>query len=293
MMPIIRPLILTLYLLPLSSAWAQYELPGTDIWMLHIKDNQVTQVIPAVQRPGYDNQPAFSNDGQWLYYTQGDLADDELGYTDIWRVNLTTGAYNQVTSTPISEFSPLPLPNAPGVSVVRVQTDGSQELWSIFIDSERPDQRIISAEPVGYHAWLDTDQLALFVLGNPEQGQTNRLELWHTSTDSGQRLADNIGRGLQTDRNGELFYVQNPSKIMHLQPGKEPRPVIGLYENGQDFGLGPNHSLWHGAGSKVYRYAPGDEHWQLMVDLQQFGLHGITRVMVNPAGDQVAVVINE
>ncbi len=292
-MSVLRLLLSVCWLLPLSCAWAQFELPGTDIWLLHVDDHQIVRTTPAIQRAGYDNQPAFSHDGKWLYYTQGEVAADGLGYTDIWRLNLASGSSQQVTSTPVSEFSPLPMPLAPGISTVRVQTDGSQELWSVFIDSERPELRIVSAQPVGYHTWLDADRLALFVLGDPQQGQSNRLELWQPSTDSSRQLADDIGRGLQSGADGSLYYVQNPSRIMRWHTGGQAAPIITLYENGQDFGLGPDGSFWHGTGSKIYRYARGDEHWQLMIDLQQYKLTGITRVAVSPDGSRIAVVVSE
>lgn len=287
-----RLLLPILLCLPMTT-WAQFELPGTDIWLIKIAGNQITSVEPVVQREGYDNQPSFSSDNNWLHYTRGKTAEDGLGYTDIWRVNLNTGQSSPVTTTNTSEFSPLPLPNAPGLSMVRVLEDGRQELWSTFPDTERPERRIVSAEPVGYHVWLSGDSLTLFVLGNPELNETNRLELWQPSSDSGMRIADDIGRGLQVSQRGELFYVQNPSKITRMQLNKTPVPVIDLYENGQDFALGRDDVFWHGSGSKIYRYASGDSGWQLMIDLQQHGLGGITRVAVSPAGDRLAVVVNE
>ncbi len=285
-------IVLACLLLPISG-WAQFELPGTDIWLLDISSLPSIRLSPATQRAGYDNQPAFSDDGRWLYYSRGELAADGLGYTDIWRLDLTSGASRPVTRTKLSEFSPLPIPNSPGISMVRVQSDGRQELWSVFPDSERPERRIVRAEPVGYHAWLSADSLALFVLGDAEQDQPNRLELWQPSSDSGTVLSQDIGRGLQVSQRGELFYIQNPAQIMRLQLNLEPIPVIGLYENGQDFALGKDDSLWHAAGSKLYRRMPADQHWQLLLDLQQYGLSGITRIAINPTADQLAVVAVE
>lgn len=285
-------LIVACLCLPLC-AWAQFELPGTDIWMLHIDGNQISRAEPLIQRPGYDNQPAFDPTGSYVYYARGEFADDGLGYTDIWRINLDTHNQEPVTRTSTSEFSPTPLPMAPGISVVRVQADGAQQLWSVFPDSERPEQQIVSAEPVGYHAWLGNDSLALFVLGDPELGETNRLELWQPSTDSGKRIASDIGRGLQVNRRGELLYVQIPAQITRLQLNQSPVTVVGLHENGQDFALGRDYSLWHGSGSKLYRRLPGETGWQLMADLRQFGLSGITRIAINPAGNRLAVVVSE
>ncbi len=281
-----------LLFLPVTS-WAQFELPGTDIWLLNMTGSEVTSVEPIVQRAGYDNQPSFSHNNQWLHYTRGETANDGLGYTDIWRVNLNNGQSSQVTATSTSEFSPLPLPGAPGLSMVRVQQDGRQELWAIFPDSEQPERRIVSAEPVGYHAWLSADSLALFVLGDPELGEPNRLELWQPSSDTGMQITNDIGRGLQVSNRGELFYVQNPSQITRMHLNKTPVSVIGLHENGQDFALGSDGVFWHGSGSKIYRYTSGDNGWQLIIDLQLHGLNGITRVAINPAGDRLAVVVSE
>lgn len=276
-----------------SHTWAQFELPGTDIWLLDIHAGQVTNIKPLIQRIGYDNQPSFSPDNTWVYYTRGELAEDGLGYTDIWRINLNSQQNEPVTHTTTSEFSPLPLPQTSGISTIQVQADGRQELWSFFPDSEQPQRRVISAEPVGYHAWLGADSLALFVLGDADKQEPNRLELWQPSSDSGMIISQDIGRGLQVSSNGELFFIQNPSQVTRLQLNKQPIPAIRLTEGAEDFALSADHIFWHGVGTKLYRRAPGMQGWQLAVDLQQKGLNGITRVAINTDGTQLAVVVND
>ena len=54
-------------------------------------------------------------------------------------------------------------------------------------------------KPVGYHTWIDSDQLALFVLGPPAT-----LQLARVSTGKADTLARDIGRSLQRIPGGRL-----------------------------------------------------------------------------------------
>jgi hypothetical protein len=52
-------------------------------------------------------------------------------------------------------------------SAIRVEADSVQRLWSFESGGTNPEVILEGVEPVGYHAWLDHDMVALYVLGEP------------------------------------------------------------------------------------------------------------------------------
>jgi len=85
-------------------------LPGVDIyiaplsWVGNIP--AIGTLTNATARPGYDNQPAFTEDGTGFYFTSGDSE-----HTDIWRCSLDCSVRTQITDTPdAGEYSPRPTP---------------------------------------------------------------------------------------------------------------------------------------------------------------------------------------
>ena len=72
---------------------------------------------------------------------------------------------SQVTNTPESEYSPTVTPDGRHISVIRVESDGTQRLWQFTLDGREPTVLCPGIKPVGYHAWADASVLVLFVLG--------------------------------------------------------------------------------------------------------------------------------
>src|SRR6266540_2471943 len=141
--------------------------PATDIYLagLRVARGRVTVDAPVnvTARPGYDNQPFFLPDGRAFLYTS--IREDSQA--DTYRYDLERGRSVRLTTTRESEYSPTPLPDGNGFSVVRVEADSTQRLWAFDGDGTRPRPVLDSINPVGYFAWGDAHTLALFVLGTP------------------------------------------------------------------------------------------------------------------------------
>lgn len=166
--------------------------PATDIYLAPISVTSdgravVGKPVNVTNRPGYDNQPAFTPDSHGILFT----SIHEDGQSDIYRYDLATKAIARVTSTPESEYSATIMPGGQRFSVIRVERDSSQRLWSFAFDGSDPQLLIPPVKPVGYHAWIDPDNLALFVLGSPNALVHYDLRSSHVDT-----LARNIGRSL-------------------------------------------------------------------------------------------------
>ena len=143
--------------------------PATDIYLapLSIRDDGrpvVGTPVNITNRPGYDNQPSFTPDSRAILFTS--IRED--GQSDIYRYDIASKAIARVTSTPESEYSATVMPGGQRFSVIRVEHDSTQRLWSFALDGSDPQLLVLAAlKPVGYHAWIDPNNLALFVLGNP------------------------------------------------------------------------------------------------------------------------------
>ncbi|HEY4129976.1 MAG TPA: hypothetical protein VGM50_05140, partial [Gemmatimonadaceae bacterium] len=174
--------------------------PSTDIFLapLTITAAAITVGTPTnvTNRPGYDNQPTFTPDSRAILFTS---THDEA-QSDIYRYTLATKAIARVTSTPESEYSATIMPGGQRFSVIRVEHDSAQRLWSFAMDGSDPRLLVPTVKPVGYHAWIDPDNLALFVLGNPNALVHYDLRSGHADT-----LARNIGRSLAPTIGGGGF----------------------------------------------------------------------------------------
>ena len=140
--------------------------PATDI---HLARIDLIQPVPRVghlvnvsNRAGYDNQPMFDTRGESLYFT----AIDSSAQADIYRFDITPQAMHHLTRTRESEYSPTITPDARSLSVVRVDLDGEQRLWRVGLDGT-PGEPLLDLTRIGYHTWVDSDLVGLFLVGSP------------------------------------------------------------------------------------------------------------------------------
>ena len=281
----------TLSLALLLAAAPAAAQTATDIYLLEIaeRDGRVIALgAPArvTDRPGYDNQPAFTPDNAAILYTS--IRD---GQADTYRFDIGTGATTRVTSTPESEYSPTPLPAGEGFSVVRVERDSTQRLWSFADDGTDPRLLLESVAPVGYHAWLDERRVGLFVLGDPPT-----LRLADVASGRARVVARAIGRSLQavpgrpslsfTQRIGNEWWIRELNV-----DGRQIRPVAPMQGADEYHAWTPGGALLAAHGTGVYQWESGGiGAWRLVADLAESGLGTVTRLAVSPDGRRVAVV---
>lgn len=236
--------------------------------------------------PGYDNQPAFTEDGLLLY------AATRNGQTDVVAVNLETGERKWLTDTPGGgEYSPTPVSG--GFSAIRLDTTGFQRLY-LYDYPTGKSEILVDDVVIGYHAWLDEKHIATFVLDEPPTLQVCNIE-----TDQCEVLAEKIGRSLHRIPGTDLLsYIDKSADtwtVRSMNPlTGESAPIITTLPGSEDVAWAPGAVLFSGHESKVYAFNPvTDNEWQLVADLSEFGLSGVTRLAVHPAGERIAVVVNQ
>ena len=280
-----------------SPLAAQSAPPSTDIWVAPIAAThdsiRLGAPVDVTARPGYDNQPAFSANGRAILYTS--VRDD--GQADIWRYDRDRRTTTRLTATAESEYSPTLMPGGRRMSVVRVEADSTQRLWSFTLDGRDPRLVVAGIKPVGYHAWLDDSTLALFVLGSP-----NSLQVANVRTGTATVVAHDIGRS--------LLRVPGRHAVSFLQHGADSAWYLTILDldrhRGDDWPTervatmlpGSDYLVWlpdgraiAGAGSKLYALDPRHgATWREFADLAPAGLSQISRLALSPDARSLAIV---
>lgn len=273
---------------------AQAAPPGSDIYLVPLRASAhglaVGTPLNITHRPGYDNEPSFtSSDSALLYVSiRGD------GQADVYRYDIASRSTSRITATPESEYSPTPMPGGERFSVVRVERDSAQRLWSFRMDGSAPELVFPDIAPVGYHVWIDSATIALYVLGTP-----NSLEIVDRMTGRRVVVAHDVGRSLQAvPGRRELAYVQHErdgSRSLRLID--LARSVGGLQVVVKLASLPPRSAYvaWlpdrtpiTGQDGKLLVRA--NRRWRELADLGPSGVHGITRVVASADGKWLAVV---
>jgi len=272
---------------------------STDIYLASLSTRQGRLVVGApvnvTRRPGYDNQPTFTRDGQALLYTV--IASD--GQADIYRYDLRTKTSRRVTSTPESEYSPTVYSDGTRFSVVRVEADSTQRLWSFQLDGSDPRVVFQQLKPVGYHAWVDTSTVALFVLGSP-----NTLLLADTRTGRADTVARDVGRSLVplplgggfsfTQRMPDSSWVLTAVDVRQTRGGRHSMMLpVARMPRGADYivWLAPARAIT-GSGSKLFLLTRerGPLKWEELADLTRYRMGRISRLALSPDRKSLAIV---
>ncbi|PWK53307.1 hypothetical protein [Pleionea mediterranea] len=345
--------VLTVITLCIIASSKLHAVPGTDISLFRILNDGATLSLvfekTLVQRKGYDNQPAFTEDSSAMVYTRM-----EQNATDIWLVPLPvndvlgsednnteaevkehkTKVLEQkeldkatrkevflqpraITQTPESEYSATPglyraytdasKTNTPDTNALKtnesgtnksnreimfsavVANDKQQTLWRY--NHDKPAEKLSGPiTPVGYHAWINQQQLAMFRLSNPHE-----LVLYTLGNDDYDVVAKDIGRCLVSQNNGdEFFFVQNQqrSKAIYsysLKQGKANK-VITLFDDNEDFAYHPEIGLIHSNGSRLFFSLAPYEQWSSLPTRSNTKLTNISRLAISPDAKWLAVV---
>jgi hypothetical protein len=268
---------------------------NTDIFLAplsRVRDSIVVgRAVNVTNRAGYDNQPSFLPDSKGILYTV--VAAD--AQADIWRYDMATKRSVRLTTTaPESEYSAVVMPGGHRMSVIRVERDSTQRLWSFALDGSDPQVLLSAQKPVGYHAWLGPTRLATFVLGNPAA-----LHVIESDGSDDVIRARNIGRALQLAPGKNVFsYTQRDSAralwIM-TQPvhGESEIPIVKASADNEYHVWTPNGVLLSTSGGVLVRWnraLDATTGWLPVADLTKAGVKNVSRLAVSPDGRWLAFV---
>jgi hypothetical protein len=278
--------------LAISAAQAAAQAPNTDVYLAPLSRRGDTIIVGVAEnitrRAGYDNQPSFLPDARALLYT----AVGADGQADIWRYDIRSRRTSRVTATPESEYSPTVMPGGARFSVIRSERDSTQRLWSFAMDGSDPRLVLPALAPVGYHAWLGPNRLAVYVLGTP-----STLHVIDRDGSNDEVRTRDIGRALQRipGQGWYSFTRRDSTKVLWItaQPfeGGPLAPLVRAPEDDEYHAWTPEGALLSASAGSIVRWnarTGEDAEWLPVAAIP--GVRNISRLAVSPEGRWLAFV---
>ncbi|MDH3590161.1 MAG: hypothetical protein OEQ74_12235, partial [Gammaproteobacteria bacterium] len=176
-----------------------------------------------------------------------------------------------------------------GISIVRVETDGKQSLWSYA--GNRPLALLTNVDNLGYYTWLDVETVAMVLVDEPP-----RLAIATVPNGAIAEIPVQPGRSLQrVPAIGTLSFVDKSNddtwwiSDYDRHSGKIRRIAPALADS-EDFAWTPEGELLMASGRLLYIWR---DEWELIADLSDRVSGAITRIAVGPNGRQIAFVTLE
>jgi hypothetical protein len=276
------------------------QLPDTDIWLYKLGKTKKGVILKEgkniTSRPGYDNQPYFTSDGRSVYFVS--IREDKQ--SDIYRYDLRSKKIIQVTKTATSEYSPMLTPDEKKMSVVMVETDSTQRLWTFDYNvknetllTEKNETLLIeNVDSVGYYAWLNKDSLLYYKLTEPHS-----LHALSVSTGKDAWICNAPTRAFKPTKNRNFFYVikgkdGNEVRIYNYKL-KKTEVLTTVKPETEDFIYDKNLGLVKSEGSKLMRFDERLKMWMEVADFSSSGIKKITRFAISNDGRWLAIVDNK
>lgn len=270
------------------------QLPSTDIVLGEVTqrgdDFKITNLKNVTARTGYDNQPFFSEDGNFFYFS----SDRDGPQTDIYIFDLRKRSIERLTNTVESEYSPTPIPSMTSFSVVRVDADSAQHLYRYLPDGTNPVILYTGSEKIGYHNWVDANRIIFYSLD-----ETNSIRILNLSEQETTHIADNGGRSVHRipEENSVSFTIRIDSLQWQI---KKFDGAINKVETIADLPPGVEDYSWLNASTivagnkgKIYFFNLNKKEngWKLMADLSNTAFADFYRIAFDLSGKKVAFVI--
>lgn len=261
--------------LPTTQAFAvEYSLSGESAIVRNVK------LLSGFHLDGYNNQPAFTPEGNLL------LTTDRYGsQTEIIRLDLDQYTLERLTYSEESEYSPALNPSGKSITTVLVEADSTQTLIATSLQTYRTKDFTPSIDGLAYYRWVDRDRLVTVTLPAPMT-----LGMYYRAADSLASITDRVGRCLQVVGDGVYFTQLMGSKHVVKKYDMSTRSIstiASIPPGVQDFHFLQGDRLLIGDGPAVYLW--NGQTFEPILDLEPWGLTHITRITSRRG---VLVVIN-
>ena len=257
---------------------------------------------------GYTNQPYFTQDSQTLRYTEQVIALERIEMTategaritagegtqmDIFAYHIKQAQHQNLTQSAWSEYSATPYLN--GFSAIAVDANNAQWLYAFSTDGMRKEP-LIPQEPIGYHAWLDEQHLAVFILGDTPAPHS--LQIVALNSTEVEIVDVNIGASIYSGPADTVLYSQKLSgekqhRVLSFDRRTSQIMYLGNLPEGSDYFYYANGKMLVANKTKVLKaeFIGGHAlHWETLLDLSKACDGQLTRLAQAPNERYLAVV---
>lgn len=257
-------------------------------WNTPVSDGltEVDQIqwLSTFNKSGYNNQPYWDQESILLTYS------NDNGSMDLIHLNPNDNTFQKITETPnYSEFSPTTYHGS--LYFVRQNLENQyQELWK---KTGTTLEKVSHHTNIAYYKVLTLNEVALITIEN----QQLHLSVYNTKTKEEKSIAQTVGRTLQTDRAGNLYYLHKYNdkdwyiKRYNFQNQKSTIVQKALTEAEDFFYDKDSDTLWMAKGSFLYTTVTTTPTtgWKPCIDLSQFSLNNIKRIAKNNKNQMVVI----
>lgn len=278
------------------------QLPQTRIYLFDLQRSQKGMKVSnghlISKNKGYNNQPSFSPDSRYLYFSSSiDSTNTELFKMDLEKKK---PRLVRLTKTKEPEYSPKITPDMDRISCVSVERDTvTQHLYTLNLKGKKPQVVLPQLKTIGYYEWITSYEFVSFELPEPFYLVKHNLNFSKVDT-----MATQIGRTFFYYRSkGRIVYVDKSDslhwkiKTLNPNPKKNPEPNNTLCETlpgEEDFCILMDGSLLQGHQGVLYYlknpFRFQDSKWEPLIDMNQFGFKKFQRLAVSYDNTKLAVV---
>ena len=273
-----------------------YGQQGSEIYLFDIAKDidavTISNPVNITQRPGYDNQPSFYDNGKKILFT----SMESNNQTNIYSYNIKSGKTRKIYDTSVSEYSPIPIRKDKYFSCVVVEENGDQRLWQYKMNGKERSPVFENIKFIGYHCWIDEQRLGIFVVGGP-----STLQIANRITGNSLYVTDRVGRSIHLMPGQQLLtFVHKVDSAHWLIKSLNPdnvaiTEVIDTLPGSEDFCVMNDGTFLMGDGNSLFKYnAKTDIDWSKVADLSDFGItRKFNRLTVSANNKKLAVVVME
>jgi hypothetical protein len=274
-------------------SFPSFSQTGSEIYLFDLKLKKggfyISNGKNITNHVGYDNQPSFHPEEPVIYFS----SFNEEGRSDIKSFNYKTELTKNITTTTEREYSPTVTPDKQFLSCIIQRDNSAQDLGKYPINGGEP-VVLINDLIVGYHTWINSEQLILFVLG-----QTNTLQFYDLKTKQHEVIEERVGRSLHKIPGEEaVSYVYKKGEkdwtIRKFDPiAKATGDIMPTLEGSEDMCWTPDGKILMTKGVEIFYVDPSTKkEWKAVISDTPFS-KTISRLTVSKDGKKLAVVVSE